>query len=161
MSLSLLRRWIQSDKIANVIGMSVSQFWLDWIEQHLLPYKQYIAFYVRFRIRHFDECSNSANESMNRSLKHSCIKVDGNTRLDDSTMKISSNALYKNKIDESKISRSLLVAPMWSKSNTAFHLTTFAEGLLRQQYLYCSNHMCVQVNENLWYVISRQQQSHN
>ena len=93
MSLSLLRRWIQSEQIVDIIGVPVSQFWLDWIEQHLLPHKQYIAFYVRFRIHHFDECSNSANESMNRSLKYSCIKVDGNTRLDDSTMKISSNAL--------------------------------------------------------------------
>ena len=63
--LRLLILWIKSEKIVNIIGQSVSQFWLDWIESTFLPQTQYLAFYIRFDIRCFDRCSNSVNEGYN------------------------------------------------------------------------------------------------
>ena len=151
-SMNLLVNWVKSDSVANVVGKNVSQFWLDWMEQHIIPQQQYIAFYNRINIRHFDECSNSVNEGCNFTIKHSSIKVNANSSLDDSTIKITEQSIFNNKLETTKVCRKMLSTPTWSSSNTSSVTTPYAESLLREQYFASTNYSYVQISQNLWYM---------
>jgi len=149
-----LHAWLNTPHIIDIIQEQTSKaimnvvdtiIWADYAKW-ARPYKLYI--------RSFDECTSNAVEHENWSMKEGGDVVHASMDIDTSASVMNSKTFHRNKMKKKKFAKSLNLTPLWSKTDTSQSIVTYAESLLREEWIsrtfYDSSRVCA----DEWYLLS-------
>ena len=56
----------------------------SFITNHIEPYESHFCFYLRYNLKHYEECTNAIHEGTNRALKYNSAPVGPSTNIEKS-----------------------------------------------------------------------------
>ena len=105
-SKKLLMKYVQSEYVITSLGEIFTKAFLTFFRQCIEPFESDFLFHLRKDLRHYAEYSNSTHEGTNRGLKYNAAPVTPATRLDNSTVILTKNAVRSSIRNAQKSARS-------------------------------------------------------